>query len=297
MFGLPADRVLLVGLGALLAGVLVAWGTTQVPGMLAAPEVTASPTPSPTPIPTENVEVPLLAPILRDLDEADAEAGVTTLDFTYQGEGTFSVVEGEGTPYGDAPIRWVAIFVEDGVSANPTAFSRFVMRTLNETRGWGAENRMQFVQTDGVADYRIRLASPFTAAALCADSHVAAVVGPVVEATAAAEPETTIEPTSDPSLLAGEDLEDLKLEGDPACAHEGEIIISVYDWTAGFPAFGADRTAARQYLLNHHIGHLFGHEEAECTGGRAGVMADQRGEMPCEPNPWPYPDVVTPDES
>ena len=132
---------------------------------------------------------------------------------------------------------------------------------------------------------------PFTAAALCPDNHVAAIVGPVMEATPSAEP--NISATAEPGLTAGDDA----AQGDgeahnPACALEGEIIISMFDWSAGFPLFGQDHTAARQYIANHQIGHLFGHEESECAGGLAQVMDNQRVELPqCQPNPWPFPDA------
>lgn len=288
---MPIGSALLVGLVALVAGVAVAWATTLIPGIFAEPEPSPSPSPSPSVTPPGNVVVPTLQPILRDLDQADLDAGVTTLDFTYQGSGTFTIVPGEGEPVGNAPVRWVSIAVEDGIEADPSAFARFVLAALNDNRGWGSEQRMQFVQTDGVADYKIMLASPFTAAAICPDNHVAAIVGPVMEATPSAQPESPA--TADPGLAAGDD----SAAGDPdapnpACALDGEVVISIYEWSAGFVAFGQDRTAARQYIANHHIGHLFGHEESECASGVARVMDNQRVEMPqCEANPWPFPDA------
>src|SRR5690606_24427971 len=96
-------------------GMLVGWGTTLVPGIFAAePEVSASPSPSPTAtVDPDEVEVPPMEPILRDLDEQDALAGVTTLQPTYRGEGTFTVVSTKHEPENpDAPLRWVSIAVE-----------------------------------------------------------------------------------------------------------------------------------------------------------------------------------------
>lgn len=295
MFGMPVGPALLVAVGALVAGLLVSWVITLLPTILAEPEASLSPSPSPSPaITPTGVEVPPLQPILRDLDDADRLAGVTTVDFTYQGDGTFSVVPGEGEPSGDAPVRWVSIQVEDGIEVNAAAFGRFVLDVLNDNRGWGSDERMQFVQTDGVADYRIRLASPFTAAAICPDNHVAAIVGPVMEVTPSAGPdaEADVAPYSAPGILAGEDIEaPVDPDANPACALDGDIVISIYDWTAGYSAFGPDRTSARSYILNHQFGHLFGHEEQACAGGRAEVMADQRGELACDANAWPYPDA------
>jgi hypothetical protein len=288
---LPIASALLVGLGALLAGILVAWATTLIPGIFAEPEPSPSPSPSVTAPDPGTVVVPTLQPILRDLDPADLDAGVTTLDFTYQGAGTFTIVPGEGEPVGSAPVRWVSIAVEDGIEADPSAFARFILAALNDNRGWGSEQRMQFVQTDGVADYKILLASPFTAAAICPDNHVAAIVGPVMEATPSADAEAPA--TADPGLSAGDEAAEVDPEArNPACALEGEIVISMYEWSAGFVAFGQDRTAARQYIAGHQLGHLFGHEESECASGLARVMDNQRVEMPqCEANPWPFPEA------
>lgn len=294
---MPVRTACLVAVSALAAGVLVAWGTTLIPGFIAGSEPSPSPSPSPTVVPTEGVVVPSLEPILRDLDDADLAAGVTTLDFTYQGAGTFTIAPGKGEPRDDGtPVRWVSIAVEDGIEADPAAFTSFVLEGLNEERGWGAEGRLEFVQTDGVADYQIMLASPFTAAAVCPNNHVAAQVGPVTEATASDEP--TPSPTLDPGLAAGDPAATASpelAEGaiNPACAVDGVVVISMYEWSAGFVAFGQDRTGARHYILNHQLGHLFGHEETECVSGIAAVMDDQRVEMPqCTANPWPYPDAA-----
>jgi hypothetical protein len=79
-------------------------------------------------------------------------------------------------------------------------------------------------------------------------------------------------------------------------------------------AFGADLPAYRQYMVNHEIGHFFGHGHSVCPagGGPAPVMMQQtlsvsndelititagspQGvEIPhdgavCKPNAWPYP--------
>jgi hypothetical protein len=288
---MPIGSALLVGLAALVTGVVVAWATTLIPGIFAEPEPSPSPSPSVSTPDPGTVVVPTLQPILRELDQADRDAGVTTLDFTYQGAGTFTIVPGKDEPVGDAPVRWVSIAVEDGIEADPSAFAEFVLSALNDNRGWGSERRMQFVQTDGVADYQIMLASPFTAAAICPDNHVAAIVGPVMEATPSAEPDAPA--TADPGLSAGDEAADGDQEsGNPACALDGEVVISMYEWSAGFVLFGQDRTAARQYITNHQIGHLFGNEESECASGLARVMDDQRvANALCLPNPWPFPEA------
>jgi hypothetical protein len=112
-----------------------------------------------------------------------------------------------------------------------------------------------------------------------------------MEATPSAESEAPA--TADPGLSGGDEPAVRDPEaGNPACALDGKIVISMYEWSAGFVAFGQDRTAARQYIANHQVGHLFGNEESECASGLALVMDNQREEMPlCLPNPWPFPDA------
>ena len=291
---MPVQPALLIGFGALAAGLLVGWITTLVPGLLNAVEVTPSATPTPSVTAPEGVSVPTLEPILRDLDDADLAAGVTTLAYTYQGSGTFTTLTTKGEPESNGvPVRWVSIAVEDGIEAYPAAFVEYVLEALSDNRGWGSDGRLQFVPTDGVADYKIMLASPFTAAAICPDNHVAVVSGPVTDASATPDPDA--QATEAPGLTGGDDPDGATTS---VCATDGEIVISMYEWTAGFPAFGQDRDAARNYLLNHQLGHLFGRGETACVADRADVMDDQRlTPFPCTANPWPYPDAVVADPS
>ena len=288
---MPLQPALLVALAALAAGLLVGWATTVIPGLVNRVEPTPSSTPTPSVTAPGGVAVPTLEPILREIDDADLAAGITAVDYTYQGKGTFTILPGTGEPDSSgAPVRWVSISVEDGIEADPSAFAAYVLDALADNRGWASDGRLQFVQTDGVADYKIKLASPFTAAAICADNHVAVVTGPVTEASASPD----AEPTVAPGLTGGDESDGGATTS--VCATNGEIIISIYEWTAGFTAFDPDRDAARHYILNHQLGHLFGHPELECTSGRADVMANQRGAgFPCDANPWPFPDAAVTD--
>ncbi len=291
---MPVDKALLVAVAAFALGMAAAWGIALVPDLLAEPEVSPSASVTPSVTDDPSVELPPLPPIMRELDEADAKAGVVTVDFTLRGEGTFTVHPGTGEPDPNGgSVRWVSIAFEDGIAVDSDAAAAFIMDTLTQAQGWSAEGRVQFVQTDGVADYWIRVASPYTAAAICPDNHVAADVGPVTEAT------PTISPEADDAAAQYGDMNVAAVEHDeeganPACAHDGIVVISIYDWTAGFGPFGANRTAARQYIVNHQLGHLFGQEESECTAGRAVVMDNQRENFSpeCTVNPWPYPDAV-----
>lgn len=276
----------IVVLGAFVLGVATGWLTGYIPELVRAdPVITPSPTDSVGIDPDVEPVLPPMAPIRRTLTDADRAAGVITTELEVKGEGTFAVVPGVEEPVeGAGDVRWVSVSVEDGITADPVAFRDFVIETLNSYKGWGSGGTVQYVATDGVADYRIVLASPYSTAALCPDPH----------ATISGNGET---PAATPSAEASAAQTSAAVTDSPwLCGEEGVMIVSSYDWTAGYPAYGADVTGARQYLLNHLVGHLMGRDEATCTSGRAEVMAPQEGELApeCEVNPWPFPDAVAP---
>lgn len=279
----------IVVLSAFVLGVATGWATGYIPEL-----VRADPTPTPSPTATPGLDpsiepvLPPMSPITREITDADRAAGVTTMDLELKGAGTFSVVPGVENPVdGMGEVRYVSVSVEDGITANPTAFRTFVLNTLNSAKGWGADNTYQYVATDGVADYRIVLASPYAAAALCPDPHAVS-GGPVTEESESAQPSPSAQASDAPVV-----------DSPWRCGEDGVIVLSSYDWTAGYLSFGKDVTAARQYILNHRIGHLMGLEEATCAGGVADVMVPQEDALPdgCESNPWPHPDAVEPGDS
>ncbi|NYI40748.1 DUF3152 domain-containing protein [Demequina lutea] len=275
----------LVVAGAFALGVAAGWATGFVPALIRA-DPSPSPTASPVPSITATVApvLPYLEPITRQLTGEDRDAGVTTTSVTSKAAGTISVVPGIGSPAaGAGDVRWVSIAVEDGVTINAAAFKAYVIATLNANRGWGTGHSVQFVATDGVADYRIVLASPYTAKVLCPDPHLTKPAGSFVEASPTPMPTPT--PTSSPSPAV--------VDSPWSCAQDGVIVISSYNWTAGFPTYGTDYAGARAYILNHHMGHLLGHDDVECSGGRADVMVVQEVTLPdgCKVNPWPNPDA------
>ncbi|SEJ19531.1 DUF3152 domain-containing protein [Demequina mangrovi] len=284
---LPGLRVTLGTIVACFAiGIGAGWVTAQVPDWYRAwsePEPTVSASPSATPEP--DVTLPEMAAITRPLDEDDAAAGIITTVVEERGEGTFSPATGSpatSSPSASAeasaeaaPTRYVRIDVEDGVAIDDDAFADYVMETLNDPRGWGSAGRLQFVLTDGAADVRVVLASPYTLALQCSDVHTAA-------ETEGAAPSASAAPAEDAE------------SSDPACASAGIVPVSTYDWTAGLERYGGKRVAARAYLLNHGVGHVFGSEDAECESGRADVMVDQAAMgKECKVNPWPFPDAAT----
>jgi hypothetical protein len=192
-------------------------------------------------------------------------------------------------------VRWVSFAIEDGVSVDAEAFRGYVMSVLNDNRAWGSGGQLQYVATDGVADFRVLLASPYTTAAVCPDQHVAVAVGPVVEASPnpSADAEAIVAPQADGEAVNGTAATPSDSPYDHLCAGDGVMVLSSYDWTAGIPGFAEDYTGSREYLVLHRLGHLMGREDSVCKSGRADVMDLQRDVLPekCEPNPWPFPDA------
>lgn len=279
-------------------GLVVGWITDGLPARLhAEPTPSASPSPSVGLSPTIEPSLPPLDPIDRELTVDDRTAGVITTAYVVRADGTFTVVPGKDEPddsKGD--VRWVSFAVEDGVSIDAEAFRGYVMSVLNDNRAWGTAGQLQYVATDGVADYRVLLASPYTTAAVCADQHVAVEVGPVTEASATPSPSPAevIAPQASGDAVDGATAAPADSLYDHLCSDDGVIVISAYDWTAGLPGFADDYAGARQYLLLHRLGHLLGREDSVCVGGRAATMDLQHDVLPegCEVNPWPYPDAA-----
>lgn len=279
---------------AFALGMGAGWFTSHLPEMLEAePSATPSPSPSPVIDISSTPSLPPMPPITRTLDQDDRDAGIVTTEVDLKGEGIFNVVKGVGTPAPtEGDIRWVSVAVEEGVSADPVLFRSYVMNVLNDNRAWGSGDSIQYVHTDGVADYRVILASPYTAATMCPDDHEAVQSGPVVPVSPSpvATPESNTTAVAPPAVSG---MDTLEAVGDNMCADDSVVVVSIYDWTAGIATFADDYQATRQFLLLHRLGHLTGNPDATCVGGRADVMVNQYIELPegCEPNPWPFPDA------
>jgi hypothetical protein len=260
-------------------GIAAGWATSLIASNLSATEPTdtgtasASPSPTPSMTPSGDVSVPPMTPVTREIDDDDKAAGLRTLDFPYQADGTFTPVpvKTEATPPADGLAQYVRIDVEDGLAMIDGTLSTFVMSALNDPQGWGKDGPTTYLQTDGAPDVRIIFASPYTAAALCPTPHEPASLTPAAS------------PSPSPSLTPPTGFA-------VQCAEQGAIVVSVYNWIQGLEAFGEDRTAARVYFLNHGLGHVLGKPDTTCSKGVADVMVNQ-AELPakCTANPWPFP--------
>jgi hypothetical protein len=194
------------------------------------------------------------APAVAPPDEADLRAGLMSMSIPPVGAGALDVVPGSVVGPGLGPVRSVRVEVEQDLAVDGPAFAAFVMATLNDPRSWGLNGRMTFARTDGAAEIRVVLASATTVDKLCA-------------------------PVDTKGVLS--------------CGHDGMAALNFTGWVAGLAAYGADRTAYRQYLVNSEVGLLLGHPHVECPGAgqRAPVMQQQTiAVTPCTPNAWPFPD-------
>ena len=187
------------------------------------------------------------------LSAADLVAGLTSATVPQRGDGRLVTVSGELPAPGKGRVVKVRVEVEAGLSIDPQAFASFVLRTLNDRRGWGHDGSVTFARTDRAATVRVVLASPDTSARLCRP---------------------------------------LQTFGRLSCRSGDAAILTIYRWVRAIPEYGSDRTGYRRYVVSHEVGHFLGHGHGSCPGrGRpAPVMMQQtKGLQGCEPNSWPFP--------
>jgi hypothetical protein len=200
-------------------------------------------------------------PVLVDADAAgpdglsfaDRSAGLLSAAVPESAGGDLVVVPGSApAPAPDRPVRTVRVEVESGLEVDGALFAAMVMTTLNDPRGWGGDGSLSFARTDGDADIRVVLASPDKVDAMCSP---------------------------------------LNTHGDYSCGRNGHAAINYTRWVQATDEF-TDRTLYRQYVVNHEVGHLLGHQHVSCTGAGdlAPIMQQQSIRVaPCLPNAWPRP--------
>jgi hypothetical protein len=210
--------------------------------------------PSPSPPAATTPASPAVRAAATSLHPEDADAGLLGTTIRSRGSGVLVVVPGRVAAPGRGMVRRVKVEVERGLPVDAQKFARFVLRTLNDPRGWGARGRATFARTDGKdADFRVVLASPSTNAVLCRP---------------------------------------LDTDGEASCGREGRAVLTFARWVHATREFAKNRTVYRQYVINHEVGHLLGHPHESCPrrGALAPIMQQQTyGLDGCRPNPWPYP--------
>jgi hypothetical protein len=180
-----------------------------------------------------------------------------------EGAGTFGHAPGRGRILGTkGPMRRFRVAVERGGREDVAVFAAQVETTLGDKRGWtgGGRLRLQRVGRAQDADFTIYLATRETAGRMCARGGV-----------------------------------NIRVGGRPytSCRAAGKVVINLDRWRLSAPPYTAAKVPLityRQYLINHEVGHEFGHGHQGCPrrGGPAPVMVQQtltlRG---CTPNAWP----------
>ncbi|GIE96186.1 DUF3152 domain-containing protein [Paractinoplanes rishiriensis] len=178
--------------------------------------------------------------------------------------GKFRSVTGYGPVLGTAgPIRRFRVVVEQPVSADAAAdFADEVNRALGDPRSWihTRKFRLQRVPMSAKAEFTVFLASARSSEEMCRKGG-------------------------------------LETDGYTSCRLSEQVIINDDRWVGSVRGYGAPLSTYRQYVINHEVGHQFGHGHESCLGKgrRAPVMMQQTyGLKGCLANPWPYPDAARP---
>ena len=171
--------------------------------------------------------------------------------------GQFAVVPGYGPVLGTAgPIRRFRVAVEKPVGPGAADFADQVNRTLGDRRSWIGPGRLrlQRVPAAAHAEFTVYLASARTSERMC---------------------------------RAG----GLETGAYTSCRLPRQVIINDDRWTGAVRGYGAPLATYRAYVINHEVGHQFGHGHEKCPGpGRpAPVMMQQTyGLKGCVANAWPF---------
>jgi hypothetical protein len=181
--------------------------------------------------------------------------------YSIQGGNRFDVVPGTSRTYGSGgPLQRFTVEVEAGVAEDGPAFATAVEKTLSNAHSWGSGGRMTLQRVDsGPVDFRVSLTSALTVRKLCGYT----------------------------------------LPFETSCYNGalGRAVINDARWVRGAVAYGTDIGAYRTYVINHEVGHAFGHGHEPCRkrNSLAPVMMQQTlglvtpGVGGCRANPWPYP--------
>lgn len=218
----------------------------------------------PVPGPGETEEDSLLALVRiappadelpADVDAAAWVAGIRGDLAGSEGSGSLRVVEGsEPAPREAERTYRVRVEVERGLPMDRQAFADYVMDTLNDPRGWGYDGSVAFERVDGEdADFGVTLADGPLSIELCAPLDVGGIY---------------------------------------SCGRNGRAVLNADRFGESIDAFleaGGTVRQYRQYLVNHEVGHLIGHQHVDCPapGESAPVMLQQSmGLQECRPNAW-----------
>jgi hypothetical protein len=168
------------------------------------------------------------------------------------GSGTLRTVEGSSRVFGSGPLHGFVVEVEKGLPIDPQGFADEVVEVLSDDRSW--------IGVDGISVQRVPAASA---------SFKVVLAGPA---------------------LTDELCAPLLTNGTYSCFNGGSAVINFSRWMNGATAYGNDLASYRQYVINHEVGHAFGHGHVVCPAADAPapvMMQQTKGIAPCKQNPWP----------
>jgi Protein of unknown function (DUF3152) len=178
---------------------------------------------------------------------------------TFRYDGTAGQILGGG-----GPVKRFKLTVESNLDNELADLRQLTDATLADPRGWAFEKRQRFqrVPEKASADFTVALVTRETAYRLCARTGL-----------------------------------DIRVGGIPytSCQANGWIVINLDRWRLSIPDYtrsGAPLLTYRQYIINHEVGHVFGHGHESCPGEGQPAPAMQQqtlGLDGCLPNPWPNP--------
>jgi len=180
-----------------------------------------------------------------------------------QGTGIFAYAWKRGPVLGKSgPVRYFRVGVERGTGEDVAAFAAQVESTLGDPRSWVGDGgfRLQRVPGPGRADFTILLATRDTTSRIC-EAGGTNIWGPSGLYT--------------------------------SCRTLGRAVINLDRWRLSAATYVDAKiplSVYRQYVINHEVGHEFGHPHEGCPnrGGPAPVMVQQTLDLRgCTPYAWP----------
>ncbi|QHC01596.1 DUF3152 domain-containing protein [Epidermidibacterium keratini] len=178
-----------------------------------------------------------------------------TPEYAQAGDDNLNVVPGTSPVIGSGgQLVTFDVEIEGGIGLDGTAFAAEVVRVLSDPRSWIATGQLQLQRVEsGPADLHIALVSPEHVEGYCPGYQT---------------------------------------NGYTSCRYGDRAVINLARWSVGVDDYNGFLAEYREYVINHEVGHYFGHAHVGCPGpgAKAPVMMQQTLDVgQCVINAWPYP--------